>query len=176
MPHAPAATTSVATDASPAKPPRESCANPAVGCSGRYSPDPTRSPTDGPSSPSPTSPAGSPKEPPPAALDQAGSAEKALEPAWQKKTNQEFAASIIGFIRQQAHLGSATGVLRRYAVAGLGLFRQIGIDWLDKFDRLDKLGAGDGSDTSNRLKAGKSWVGCLVGRVHGFSLYVYFYR
>ena len=40
-----------------------------------------------------------------AALDQAGFAEKALEAAWQKKTNQELAASIIGFVRQQA-LGS----------------------------------------------------------------------
>lgn len=40
-----------------------------------------------------------------AALDQAGFPEKALEAAWAQKTNQEFAASIIGFIRQQA-LGS----------------------------------------------------------------------
>jgi type I restriction enzyme R subunit len=40
------------------------------------------------------------------ALDAAGYGEKALSTAWAKKTNREVAASIIGFIRQQA-LGDA---------------------------------------------------------------------
>jgi type I restriction enzyme R subunit len=40
------------------------------------------------------------------ALDAAGYGEKALSAAWAKKTNREVAASIIGFIRQQA-LGDA---------------------------------------------------------------------
>lgn len=40
------------------------------------------------------------------ALDQAGYGEKALTAAWARKTNREIAASIIGFIRQQA-LGGA---------------------------------------------------------------------
>ena len=71
------------------------------------------------------------------ALDGAGYGERAVSAAWEKKTNQQIAASIIGFVRQQA-LGDpllpyATRVDRALQrLLGRGGWTRPQRDWLDK--------------------------------------------